>query len=194
MRKGVFMMVSTTPGKSHDLVKAWILKGIPLMILFSGIMHFIYAWSGKLTVVGLWAPVNESVWEHQKLAFLPILLWWSLVYLMLHKKQAMMPGKWFFSCAVAELVCPVFIIAFYYIKTGAFGIHSLLLDMASLVLGVTLAQYVALHIYRYAKAKRSDLGIALFILALMMFVLILFTFEPPKVPLFMDSMTGGYGI
>ncbi|HCP14942.1 MAG TPA: hypothetical protein DIT32_04095 [Peptococcaceae bacterium] len=187
-------MAPTAPGKSEDLVKSWIHKGTPVIILSSGIMHFIYAWTGKLTVVGIWAPVNESVWEHQKLAFLPILLWWIFVYLRLHKKQALLPEKWFFSCAVAELVCPVFIIAFYYIKTGAFGIHSLLLDMISLILGVIIAHSAALHIYRYAQLNRRYLYIAVLMLALMMFALILLTFDPPKVPLFMDSLTGGYGI
>lgn len=28
------------------------------------LLHFVYEWSGSAVIVGLFAPVNESVWEH----------------------------------------------------------------------------------------------------------------------------------
>ena len=38
------------------------------------LLHFVYEWSGSAVIVGLFAPVNESVWEHIKLLFFPGLL------------------------------------------------------------------------------------------------------------------------
>jgi glycerol uptake facilitator-like aquaporin len=41
-----------------------------LFIIFLGsALHFTYELSGKLAIVGAFSAVNESVWEHLKLAF-----------------------------------------------------------------------------------------------------------------------------
>lgn len=42
--------------------------------LLGVLFHFVYDWSGQNATVGLFFPVNESTWEHLKLAFFPILL------------------------------------------------------------------------------------------------------------------------
>lgn len=179
---------------SKDPAVRWGLRGIPVIFVLSSLMHFVYAWSGDQTWVGILAPVNESVWEHQKLAFLPLLLWWAAGYALWRQRLQVSPGKWFFACAVAELVCPLFIISFFYTKTGAFGLHSLLLDIASLLIGLVLAQWMGRHILCHA-AEKPWYGLcgALILIGLAV-ILIVFTFVPPKLPVFMDSLTGQYGI
>lgn len=49
--------------------------GILFVMLTGTLAHFLYDWSGKHAVVGLFSPVNESVWEHMKLLFFPMLLY-----------------------------------------------------------------------------------------------------------------------
>ena len=39
------------------------------------LMHFIYEWSGNNKIVALFAPVNESPWEHLKLLFFPFVIY-----------------------------------------------------------------------------------------------------------------------
>ena len=43
------------------------------VVLFGVFLHFAYELSGNNPIVGLFAPVNESVWEHLKLLFFPML-------------------------------------------------------------------------------------------------------------------------
>ncbi len=50
------------------------LPEILFVIVLGTLMHFMYNWSGKHPFAGLIAPVNESVWEHMKLLFFPMLL------------------------------------------------------------------------------------------------------------------------
>ena len=38
------------------------------------IFHFVYHWSNRLFVIGLFFPINESIWEHLKLIFFPIMI------------------------------------------------------------------------------------------------------------------------
>jgi hypothetical protein len=41
-------------------------------------MHFAYDWSGQLTIVGIFTPVNERIWGHLKLSIYPTFLWWII--------------------------------------------------------------------------------------------------------------------
>lgn len=62
--------------------KIFILAAI-LVSISGTLLHFVYDWCGQNTFVGLFAPVNESTWEHMKLIFFPMLIidsfiWWKL--------------------------------------------------------------------------------------------------------------------
>lgn len=60
--------------KTKDSVKKNIFWGILFINLFGILLHFLYDFSGKVLIVGIFAPINESVWEHLKLGFYPIIL------------------------------------------------------------------------------------------------------------------------
>lgn len=54
--------------------KVFTVMGILFTIILGSLSHFFYEWSGNFFLVGLFSPVNESVWEHLKLLFYPALL------------------------------------------------------------------------------------------------------------------------
>lgn len=175
--------------------KNWIALGVPLLCVTGCLMHFAYQWSGHSVVVGAFAPVNESVWEHLKLTFWPMLAWWCIGYRTLNKRGTgkVSAATWFASCAAAELTCPLVIVTFYYTYTGAFGIESLILDIVSLVLGVAVAQMLALHVFEHTKGAHGRLWCALAVLVLLATAFTAFTFNAPHIPLFRDSQSGQYG-
>lgn len=180
---------------SKDSVRIWILWGIPILFIIGTIMHFVYEWSGNSVVVGIFAPINESLWEHLKMVFWPMLIWWFIGYcILITTSSTISTVKWFISCAIAELASPIVILFFYFTYTSALGIESLILDVFSLFLGIAVGQGLALHVYKYAKPSRFYLYIAIIILILLAITFTLFTFSPPHTPLFMDSPTGTYGI
>ncbi|MDP4089959.1 MAG: DUF6512 family protein [Bacillota bacterium] len=179
---------------SATKAERWILLGIPVLIVAGSLMHFIYDWTGKLTVIGIFAPVNESIWEHLKLTFWPMVLWWFLWYFINGKKFGVALEKWITAAAGAIVASPLVILAFYYTYTGAFGIESLVLDIFSMILGITLGQCLGLHIYKYSSFGRTAVYTAIFIFAIMAVAFTVFTFLPPHIPLFWDSPTGAYGI
>ena len=179
---------------SSNSAQTWIILGIPVLFIIGSLMHFAYDWSGESTIVGIFAPVNESVWENLKMTFWPMLIWWFLGYFILSKRSTISAAQWFVSCSVAEIVCPLVIVSFYYTYTGALGIESLILDIFSLFLGMATGQLMALHVYKYAKHTTYLLPYAIVILVLMALAFTIFTFCPPHIPLFIDSTTGKYGI
>jgi hypothetical protein len=179
---------------SKDPVQKWIILGIPVISIIGSLMHFIYEWSGNSLIVGIFAPINESVWEHLKLSFWPAFIWWLIGYLYLSKNNMVPTAQWFVSCAIAELVYPLVILSFYYTYTGALGIESLILDIFSFFLAVALGQAISLHLYKHAKLSRYSLYFAAAILIFLASAFTIFIFEPPHLPMLKDSMTGKYGI
>lgn len=172
----------------------WILWGIPIIVIISSLTHYIYEWSGLSPIVVFFAPVNESVWEHLKMPYLPTLLWWTIGYIFLVKGTSISGSQWFGSCLPAIAACPLFVAAFYYLYTGATGIHSLTMDILSMVLGIVTVQLLATHLFKYGKFKPLwfPLSITIFIIIAAIFVIL--TYFPPHLPLFLNPHTGEYGI
>ena len=192
--KDVIFVYKSSDITSNNATLHWILLGIPVLFILGFFMHYIYEWSGDSKIVGIFAPVNESVWEHLKLTFWPMLFWWIAGFVMLGKNNKILTSQWFTSCTIAELLCPLVVICFYYTYTGAFGIESLVLDIFSLLLGLTLAQVFVYHMYKYAHFSQYCLYISVIILILMTLAFTIFTFYPPHIPLFKNSVTGKYGM
>jgi hypothetical protein len=170
------MMKENSPGLKNPAY-SWILLGIPVIFIVGSLMHFVYEWSGNSVIAGIFTPVNESVWEHLKMSFWPMLIWWIIGYFILSKKDLISISNWFVSCATALLVSPVIIVSFYYTYTEAFGIDSLILSIFSLLLGIAAAQALALHIYKYANPGPYCLNITIAVIIVSAFVLsfLLFT-------------------
>lgn len=54
-------------------IKKWKMISILFSLVVGTLLHFTYQWSGENAFVGLFSAVNESTWEHLKLAFFPML-------------------------------------------------------------------------------------------------------------------------
>lgn len=179
---------------SDKTVRKWMYSAIPLMFILGGLTHFAYKLSGENTIVGIFCPVNESVWEHLKMSFWVPLAWWVITYYKKSKSYSINTPKWFSCCAVALYIAPLVITTFFYTYTGALGIESLVLDIFSLLLGLAAAQLAAFHFYKYGKFKESCLKYALIAIFVLAAAFVVFTFMPPHLPIFQDPITGAYGI
>lgn len=169
----------------------WVLWGIPSLFLGGSILHFAFNALGKRPFVGLFAPVNESIWEHTKLAYIPTLFWWVGYWL---KKGKNLPNKPYFSGALtASVVSSAIIPLLYYFYTGAFAFKSLWVDISLLFIGISTGQLLGLHLFKRAKKGLPlYVSIACFILISLLYAF--FTFNPPRLPLFCDPITKTYGI
>ena len=129
------MQRSNSSGKKGPFI-LWLLSGIPALFVIASPLHFLYGWTGSNIIAGLFVPVNESPWEHLKLAFWPIVLWWIIGYIAFARKDKGGFPRAAVACAVCTTVCLLAIIAFFYTYTGALGTESLILDILSLLLGL----------------------------------------------------------
>lgn len=171
--------------------KLYFLLSIPFIVLLATLFHYIYELSNNSLLVGIFSPVNESIWEHLKLSVYPTIIWYILSYCIFNK-IILDNKKWFCACTISIVLSSFIVIIFYYTYTGALGIHSLVLDIFSLILGVTIGQYIAFKSYGNYDLSNFNIFFVVFLLTIFLFTL--FTFSPPKLPLFIDSTTNKYGI
>lgn len=174
------------------LERQWIYMGIPILFGAGAFMHYFYSLSGKNILVGLVSPVNESVWEHLKLIFLPMILWWGVYYVINGKQLNIDSNRWFTAGLVSLIVSMLGIIFLYYFYTGAFGKKSVIVDIVILLISLFIGQILSFHIYQ--NFKGIHVYFVFLIVAIIFCVLVICTFKPPHIPLFKETKTGVYGI
>ena len=159
--------------------KKYLFIGIPILFIVGSIFHFIYEWSGNNFIIGLISPINESIWEHLKLVLLPTTIYWVIYP---YFNQNIVKGRWLLSLFISIISAMLTIVSFYCVYTGAFGFESLILDMFSLLLGLTIGQLIGSHFYTYGFDIPKYIPKLLIILLFIIFIL--FTITPPGLPIF----------
>lgn len=171
-------------------IRLWNMAGAAFALVTGTLLHFVYEWFGG----NFWASVgavNESTWEHLKLLFFPVLFWWIVEYLFRGRGE-----RGFFAVRIlAVLAGMLFIVAGFYTYSGILGKNYAVVDISLFVLAVLLTFYL---VNRYAEGASSlpaaadGAALAVFILLAAGFVF--FTFTPPHIGIFLDPVTGGYGL
>jgi len=171
-------------------VLRWELVGIAAISIAGSLLHFVFEWSGGWTPVGVIAAVNESVWEHFKLAFWPALLYAIVEYPFLrHSARNFMVGK-----AIGILVMPITIAVVFYAYTAIAGEEILLVDILLFFVAVALGQLASYKVMTMRRLPRWTGGVGLVMVILLAVAFVVFTFYPPHLPIFRDAVSGGYGI
>jgi hypothetical protein len=168
----------------------WELTGIPVIAILGSVLHFVFEWSGQWEPVGVIAAVNESVWEHLKLAFWPALLYAVLEYPYLKPSV----HNFLTAKAVGIYLMPAAIVAVFYSYTAVIGHEVLWVDILTFWVAVAIGQ---LNSYTIMVARKLPDWLNKLGLALVSFLAIAFgvlTFHTPHLPIFEDAPTGAYGI
>jgi hypothetical protein len=171
-------------------VLRWELVGIGVIFIAGSLFHFLFEWAGGWQPVGVIAAVNESVWEHFKIAFWPALFYAVIEYPFL-KRSA---NNFFIAKAIGIYLMPIVIAAIFYGYTAIFGEEILAVDILIFFIAVALGQLASYKILTMKAWPRwtGKVGLAMVILLAVAFGV--FTFYPPHLPIFRDAVSGGYGI
>jgi hypothetical protein len=173
--------------------KSWEIWGILFILSLGTLLHFTFEFSGYWFPVGIFSAVNESVWEHLKMAFWPALFWTLIEYLAVRPKAQMAPN-FFLAKAIGAFLMLAIIVSVFYTYTP-FVIESILaVDISSYFVAVIIGQLVSLKLIGVLKlsGRFNQLGLILFAIGVLCFAL--FTFFPPHAGIFMDSNSLTYGI
>ena len=178
-----------------NLFKDKVINTQLIVILFSLILgtllHFTYEWSGNNLFVGSFSAVNESIWEHLKLVFYPMLIAMIIEYFFVKKDV----NNYIEAKTIGIFTAIFFIIVSFYTYSGIIGTSVIVIDILIFIISIILGEYVA---YRLMKRKDESTvlttSLSIIILLFLLLCFIIFTYVPPEVNLFRDITTGMYGI
>ena len=172
-------------------VARWQLGGFLFVCAAGTALHFLYQWSEESVAAAPFAAVNESVWEHMKLLFWPMLLWAGAERAVLGGySRGFWPAK-----ALGTLLGLALIPALYYTYTGALDVSVMWVDIAIFFVAAAAAFLAETRMLaRDWRCRGGARASALVLLLLLSAAFVLCTFVPPRVPLFRDPVTGFYGL
>ncbi|MBI2854135.1 MAG: hypothetical protein HYX87_04335 [Chloroflexi bacterium] len=175
-------------------IRRWEAWGILFIVLLGALLHFTFELSGGWTPLGAISAVNESVWEHLKLAFWPAVLWTIVEYFLARHSSRDTRPNFLLARAVGTYTMPVVIVAIFYSYTALTGDSILAVDLSSFVLAVAMGQMIGYRLWDSLRLPQALnwLGLAMLAVAAMAFVV--FTFFTPEAGVFRDPVTGSYGI
>ncbi|WP_167957041.1 DUF6512 family protein [Anaerosporobacter faecicola] len=170
--------------------KCWQVAGALFSLVVGSLLHFVYDWSGQNTLVSYFSPVNESVWEHLKLLFVPIFFFTIIEYLAYGKEL-----EQFFPVKIVSMVIGMlFVVVSFYTYTGIMGDSFVPVDIALFSIGILIAYIFS---YRNLENVRFQSPIIKLVtgilLALLLLAFFFFTTSPPHLPIFQDPLTLTYG-
>lgn len=158
----------------------WILIMSVIVVALGSLLHFTYEWSGDNGFVGTFSATNESVWEHLKLLFYPLIVACLIQYAFLRQNN-LWPGIMF-----GAIVGILLIMAIFYTYVGAFTHPNsyVAIDITIFVISSILAVVVATGFFTM---DSFDLGyqiLSLVVILMILVMFVVFTFRPPDIPLF----------
>ena len=176
--------------KSNKLIKVELIV-ILFCLILGTLLHFTYEWSGENLFIGSFSAVNESVWEHLKLVFYPMLIAAIVEYFFVKDvSNNYVEAK---TIGIFTAIC--FIIVSFFTYSGIIGTSIIVIDILIFIISIILGEYVA---YRLMKRENESTvtteSLSIIILVFLLLCFIIFTYLPPEVNLFRDVTTGVYGI
>jgi len=172
----------------NNQIKKWEIWGAILTILVGSLLHFTFEWSGGSKIVALFSAVNESTWEHLKLAFWPIFIITVIEYFTFGKQIK----NFCLAVMVKIYLSLIIIIALFYGWTAILP-DSLIWDIFTFILAVIISYFAGYKIMKINKDLGwNKISIVLIIISIICFSL--FTYFPPENFLFENPISGGYGI
>lgn len=149
-----------------------------VVIAAGSLLHFAWEWSGRSTIVAVFAAINESTWEHLKLAFWPALAMTPIQRAMYGSLPGWLPGT-----AIRCLLPALVIVTLFYGYTALSGSHCLAADLTIFALAIFAGEFLGHAVLTHEFGPTSRIG-AFGLLVLVTVLFATLTFRPPDCFLF----------
>ena len=159
--------------------KCYIIGGIIFTLLAGTLSHFLYEWTNQNFIIGLFAPVNESIWEHMKLIFFPMLSYSFVINFKFRKNYPCITSSLSFGILLGTLLIPIF----FYAYTKIIGQDIFFLDIITFILSTILAFFAVYKLTFSCKIKPYAF-LLYFVLYVCLICFLLFTYKPPNAEIF----------
>lgn len=169
----------------------WQIGGFLFTAAAGTLLHFLYDLSGESSFFAAVSAVNESVWEHMKLLFVPMFVVTLAEMTVFGDRYRCFWRVKLLGILVGLLLIPVI----HYTYTGVLGMRIGWLDIATFYVAAAAAYVLETKLLPRCSRPSGMLELGAMILVWALAFLFLFmTYAPPEIPLFQDPITGDFGI
>jgi len=163
---------------------------VPVGLLGSA-LHFLFDWTKHNRLVALFSAVNESYWEHIKIAIWPVFVL-QLVLFSLGGYQIL---SFVPAATVALYSIPVSMVGLVFIYKALTKRNILWLDISIFFVCIAVAQSIFVLLLGQLSPTAGTVVISSLFLLGLIIAFLLFTVRPPKEPdVFVDPINKRYGL
>lgn len=167
----------------------WQVAGFVFTAVVGTLLHFLFDWTGGSVIAALFSAVNESIWEHMKLLFYPMVIFALIEY---HAWGRDCKSFWCVKL-IGILIGLALIPVLYYTYTGILGMSADWFNITIFFIAAGLTFWLETKLFQNGIACLIHSKSAFVFICLIAIVFTVFTFTPPHIPLFEDPVTGTYG-
>lgn len=130
--------------KTNEIIRKWHIGGFFWIVIVGSLLHFTYEWSGKSTIVGLFSPVNESLWEHLKLGYFSLTFFILIEYWVLRNKTEV----YFFAKSAGIISMSILILLAAYIYEIIANDSNVIFHIGLFVVAAFICQLISMNIMK----------------------------------------------
>ena len=166
----------------------WQIIGFSFVSLFGSLLHFLYDWTSQNPLVALFSAVNESTWEHMKLLFFS-----SLIFAVFQSFFFKEYKNFWHIKLIGILTGLVAIPILFYTYNGAFGKSPDWINILIFFISAGMSFLLETYLFKRGAFFFKAPLVPIIILSVICFLFFIFTFLPPKIPLFECPVTKTFG-
>lgn len=161
---------------------------IVITILLGTLWHFIFDLLGRNIIIAAICPVNESIWEHLKLLFYPVLILYIGECIIKSVKSSFLVAR-----TIGLITGMLLIIIMYYTYSGIIGKNNTVVDIIIYIISIFITYGISGMLMDKKFCSSSNYKfLCVILLIILITVFTLFSYNPPKINLFRDQMANSY--
>ena len=164
--------------------------GCIVISIIGTFLHFSYGIFGNNIIFAPFSAINESVWEHVKIAIMPMFFWTIFEFCELMYR----PKNLWTSLFIKIITIMTIIIVAYYCYTEILGMSVLVIDLFIFYIAIFTSQLLGYKVANSGVVSNSKEEVYKYIVIFIFLLFILFTFLPPKLDIFKDQIKETYGV
>ena len=159
----------------------WQLIGFVFTGVLGVLLHFLYDWTQN-GFVALFSAVNESIWEHMKLLFVPMIIFAFIEGRHFDKKYENFWCAKLFGILTGLILIPIL----YYTYTGVLGVSADWFNIAIFFIAAAVSYALETRLIKSGMRCLISPATVKAVVIFIAVIFVIFTFVPPTIPLFED--------
>jgi hypothetical protein len=169
-------------------ISLWMI--VPLGLLGS-VLHFLFDWTSHNRFVAIFSAVNESYWEHIKIAIWPVFF----LQVVLFASGGYQYTSFIPAATISLYSIPVSMVGLVFVYKAVTKKNILWLDISIFFVCIAIAQSLFVLILDQLDPSQGTVVMATLFFIGLLAAFLLFTARPPKEPdVFLDPITKDYGL